>query len=259
MDEETQVVDVQQPETPSDAAPIDEQPAVAEGEEIDRKPSRLEKRFARLTSEIHQLRGQNEMLMRSINGGQQAQPQSAAPIGRPNRDSFEDEGQYLEALTDWKVEQKLAQTSQAQTRQQAEHKYALAQQQAAIQYEDWEEVMAFARSIPVSDAVSEAILYSDHATDLQYYLAKNPQEALALNGMPPIVAARMVGAIEAKIAAEKAQRAAPAPAPKKVVSAAPAPIAPIGGRGEVEVDISKMSDAEFAKYRRQQIASRGKN
>jgi hypothetical protein len=261
--EQNEVIDPSQNPTPPPAleppagsvppaAPVSEPAAPVAPPPVDleaQRQSRLDKRFAKLTGEIHQLRGQNAALLQMVGPQGQQPAQAPAAVGKPARDAFQTDEDYQEALIDWKVDQRTAQREQVSTRQQAVSRFVVQQQTAASEYPDWDEVMEDALQLPASPAVEEAILYSDIGPDLQYHLAKNPQEAMRLNSLPPILAARQIGIIEARIAAEKAARKAAPPAPP-AVSKAPDPITPVGGRGVVEVDPSKMSDKEFAEWRR---------
>jgi hypothetical protein len=77
------------------------------------------------------------------------------------------------------------------------------------------------------------------AGDVLYYLAKNPTEALDLNGLDAYGAAREIGRIEARI---ELTRQSPS---TKAVSRAPAPVKPVQGGAEgVERDINQLSMAD---------------
>lgn len=101
--------------------------------------------------------------------------------------------------------------------------------------------------------VAEAIFSSDMPRELIEYLADtdNADEAAAIGRMSAAQAGRAIAKLEAKLAAKKAE-AKPQP------SKAPAPLEPIKGQGGgVNTKrLAEMSDAEFEKRRRQQIAAR---
>ena len=101
--------------------------------------------------------------------------------------------------------------------------------------------------------VAAAIFESDDPRSLIEYLADpdNADEAANLGRMGAVQAGRAIARLESKLAAAKAQ-AKPQP------SKAPAPIEPIRGQGggTNTKRLADMSDAEFEKRRRQQIASR---
>ena len=142
----------------------------------------------------------------------QAQPaieQPQEPAVKPNLSDFTDYETYIEALTDWKTEQKIAQVTNhqraatAQERQQFEaielaKSWADRQGAARKSIPDYDEVMGGADTI-VSPSVTDAILTSDRGPEVAYHLAKNPALAERLNRLSPIAAAREIGRIEAAL------------------------------------------------------------
>lgn len=98
----------------------------------------------------------------------------------------------------------------------------------------------------------DAIFESDSPRALIEYLADpdHADEAEALSRMSAIAAARAVTKLEAKLAAEKAEDK---PQPSKVGS----PIEPLKGQGSADRrSLFDLSDAEFMKRRREQVARR---
>lgn len=77
----------------------------------------------------------------------------------------------------------------------------------------------FHNDLPVSQAMAEVIVQSDDGPALAYHLGKNPDVAAQLAKLPPTLAARELGRIEARIQFEREQ----AKAAKPPVSKAPAP------------------------------------
>lgn len=106
-------------------------------------------------------------------------------------------------------------------------------------------------SFPVSDAMAEVFSESDEGPAVAYYLANNLTLADQISKLPPLVAAMELGAIKAKLIATREQAA-------KKVSDAPPPPPKIEGAGDpkIEKDPKEMTDAEFSKWRRRQIAQR---
>lgn len=106
-------------------------------------------------------------------------------------------------------------------------------------------------SFPVSDAMAEVFAESEEGPAVAYYLANNLEQADRIARMSPLAAAHALGLIQAKLLAEREKAA-------KKVSEAPPPPPKIEGSGDpkVEKDPSEMTDAEFAKWRKRQIAQR---
>lgn len=181
----------------------------------------------------------------------QAQPQ-AQSTDKPVVDNFESYEDYLDALSDWKVDQRLAQ--QAQQQEQNRQTQSLQDRQAAFnaraathEAEDFQAV-AFNPNLPVNEAMSEVIMDSDKGPDLLYYLGQNPAEAARIASLSPVHAARELGLVEARLSLPKA----------KTVSSAPPPIEPISGAGESpKVDPMKLTPDEWAAQRNRELREKG--
>ena len=101
---------------------------------------------------------------------------------------------------------------------------------------------------------TDAIFHADDPKALIEYLADpdNAEEAERIGRMSAIQAGRAIGKLEDRLAAQKAKD-------KPRPSNAPAPIEAVKGGGvKVEKDPAQMTDAEFAAWRRTQIAQRNK-
>ena len=151
---------------------------------------------------------------------------------------------------------------------------SITQQQAEIEHrrsvvtkleEKWGEEKFFSYAEDLSDAfdgladagnrpkpATDAIFEADDPAALIEYLAdpEHADEAKAIAQMSAVQAGRAVTKLETRIAEEKARAK---PQPSKV----PAPIEQIRGQGSVNTKtLADMSDDEFLKRRREQIAKR---
>ncbi len=150
---------------------------------------------------------------------QQQAPRSV-PVDLPPVDQFESVEAYAEALADRKAEERLQQREVQRQQQEVLSAYQEREEQARDKYEDFEQV-AYNPNLRITNAMAEAIQYSDVGPDLAYYLGSNPKEADRISRLSPFVQAKEIGRIEAKLASE--------PVIKKTTSA-PAPIAPVTAR-----------------------------
>lgn len=150
---------------------------------------------------------------------QQQAPRSA-PADLPPVDQFESVEAYAEALADRKAEERLQQREVQRQQQEVLSAYQEREEQARDKYEDFEQV-AYNPNLRITNAMAEAIQSSDAGPDLAYYLGSNPKEADRISRLSPLVQAKEIGRIEAKLASE--------PVTKKMTSA-PAPIAPVTAR-----------------------------
>jgi hypothetical protein len=69
--------------------------------------------------------------------------------------------------------------------------------------------------------MAETIKASDIGPDLAYWLGSNPKEADRISRLSPLLQAREIGKIEAKLSFDP---------PKKKTTSAPEPIRPVGAR-----------------------------
>lgn len=95
-------------------------------------------------------------------------------------------------------------------------------------------------ALGISGDQVNSLLGMDDAHKVIYSLGKNPEEAARILALPPLQQGRELERLASK----------PAPvAPPKAVSKAPAPITPVDGGTTADVDPSKMSMDDWAKWR----------
>lgn len=110
------------------------------------------------------------------------------------------------------------------------------------------EVVPFRDSQGRPSAFMEAVLDADDPAAVFKHLGDNPDEAEEFVDLTPAQIGRRLAKLEDRLKAGA----------KKETSAAPKPLKPVATTNAgTEPDPSKMSDKEFAAWRRKQIASRG--
>jgi hypothetical protein len=146
---------------------------------------------------------------------QAPQPQHSsqpAAAGKPARAHFESDEAYVDALTDWKLDQR--DRTQAQTRQQEQAK-TLAQKTEAI-YAEAEKLPGFDREsfddLPLTKPIVEALIESDAPAKLMHYLAANADEVERIAKLSPARQAAELGKLEAKALEAKPPARSNAPA-----------------------------------------------
>jgi hypothetical protein len=170
---------------------------------------------------------------------------------KPKKADFEDEDEFIEALTDWKIDLKFK-SSQTEKRE-AEVKKPVDEEvttepipgldDALVagrdKYEDFDELTG-SKDLLFSIKLAEITLETENPEDIMYYLANNPEESERLSSLSDIKAAREIGNLEIKLKA-----------PKKVKkqSKAPEPIKPIKTDSKIEKDPNKMSAKEYREWR----------
>lgn len=203
-----------------------------------------EKAKAEAKAERRAMKAYRETLERVLPQSQQQQQQPQSPKeGRPTREQFVSDDDYVEAMADWKLEQRDAEARKAMQQQQArtiqsktEGIYAEAQKIAGFDREAFDE-------LPLTQAIAAVILDSDVPGPLMAYMASNPEEVERISKLPPARQAAAIGKLEDKVSA--------APA----VSKAPPPMKPVGSRGSASnSDLSKASMEEYISQRAKQGA-----
>ena len=144
----------------------------------------------------------------------------AMPVNPPAPDDFDNAARYAEALAEQKAQEMLRQREAAQQQARLLETYHEKEEEARGKYDDFEQV-AYNPSLPVTDVMAQSIQASDIGPDVIYWLGSNPKEAARISNLPPILQAKEIGKIEARLAADP---------PGKKTSTAPAPIAPVTAR-----------------------------
>ena len=150
-----------------------------------------------------------------------AEQQARQPVAPPPApDDFENAQAYAEALAEQKAQELLARREAARQQAALLDSYKDREEEARERYDDFEQV-AYNPNLPVTDYMAQAIQASDIGPEVIYHLGSNPKEAQRIANLPPILQAKEIGRIEAKLVAEP---------PTKRTSTAPAPIAPVAPR-----------------------------
>jgi len=177
------------------------------------------------------------------------QVRQSVPAELPSADQFESPEAYAEVLAVKKAEELIAQREIQKQRAQVEDAYAEREEEARNKYDDFEQV-AYNPQLRVTDVMAETIKASDLGPDLAYWLGSNPKEAERISRLSPLLQAREIGKIEAKLGTEP---------PQKKTTSAPEPIRPVSARavnpGVIDTtdprSIKTMSDSEWIAAERQ--------
>ncbi|WP_232071716.1 hypothetical protein [Paraburkholderia pallida] len=244
-----------------------------EGQQPKKKP--LIEELVRTRHERNEARTEIEVLRAELAEAReqmqaaQAMPAPKDPDPKPQRAQFVSDDDYQEALTDWKVDQKLAERQ----RDEQQARINAAQQQlsdnwnrrlevAKTELTDFDDVVGKSE-VDLPNHIYVAVVESDIGPQIAYYLAQNPDEARLLKGMSPTAALRMLGKLEDRLAAEKeapaaAKKEEPKPAAKAATAApekskAPPPIDPLSDASSpVEKPAAQMTYQEYKAMREQQ-------
>jgi hypothetical protein len=153
---------------------------------------------------------------------QRAKP--AAPPAMPaaplDPADFDNAPAYAEAMAERKAAALLAQREAEAAHAAMLDAYRDREEEARGKYADFEQV-AYNPTLPVTDVMAQTIQSSEIGPDLIYHLGSNPKEAERISRLSPLLQAREIGKIEARLAADP---------PARKTTSAPAPIAPVTAR-----------------------------
>ena len=144
------------------------------------------------------------------------QAPSPVAVDVPPVDQFDSVDAYAEAKAIKLIEQREIQKQQAEILE----KYHDREEEARSKYDDFEQV-AYNPTLKITTVMAQAVQASDVGPDVAYYLGSNPKEADRISRLSPILQAKEIGRIEAKIATD---------VPVKRTTSAPAPISPVTAR-----------------------------
>jgi len=146
-------------------------------------------------------------------------PVPAMPTDIPTADQFDSPqayGDFIRAEAEKLVQHREIQKQRAEI----EETFAEREEEARSKYDDFDQV-AYNPNLRVTDVMAETIKASDLGPDLAYWLGSNPKEADRISRLSPLLQAREIGKIEAKLGSEPVQ---------KKTTSAPDPIRPVSAR-----------------------------
>ena len=215
-----EVDSAQVPETT--AVPVDTQDAPVVAESHEEQPE--EKKFSQadIDAMISKRLAREQRKWERERQAEHAEAQARATIPKdvPPPEQFESTEAYADALATKKAEELVRQRELRQERAAIDDSYAEREEEARAKYDDFEQV-AYNPKLRVTDAMAETIKASEIGPDLAYWLGSNPKEADRISRLSPLMQAREIGKIDAKLSAEPIQ---------KKTSSAPEPIRPVTAR-----------------------------
>ena len=166
--------------------------------------------------------------------------------GKPRPEDFDTEAEFVEALTDWKLDQKAQKSTKEAT--EGKEKEEIEKTSEALdakmergrkKHADFD-TLVLADNLKISPVMVDTILFSDAAEDVLYYLGQHPDESAKIAAMPPLRVAHELGKIEARLNA---------PPPRKKTTQAPDPIYPVQTSAVGDKDPANMTPKEYRAWR----------
>lgn len=218
----------------------------------------VNKRLAREHRKLEKLEREAE-IARAVQQDREQRSQPQASNDPPQRENFDSYEDYLEARSDWKVEQKLSEReAQIQEERVAiEAQARLAEQtrtweeraeKAAEKYADFADVVTNNDDLPISPVMAQAIRGNEAGIDVAYHLGKNPSEAARIAKLDPVSQVFELGRLSASL-----------PAAKPVSKATPPLETVSGSRSQTRgsIDEPGISTEEYIRRRNAQLKQAG--
>jgi hypothetical protein len=168
---------------------------------------------------------------------------------KPKRSDFTDDDDFEAERAKWAAKaargddaKQEAQSAKSEAEAAKVEAWNAQREEISTRYADFDQVIAAVPATVFTQSVADAIMESDMAAEVAYVLAKDLPRARQFAAMTPLQMGREIGRIEAELA----------PKPRKL-SSAPPPVETIGsGAPGTSPDPSKMSMAEYVKWRKSQ-------
>lgn len=261
MSDENEVEETEVIEETQEVAEVETEEAeteVVEETEEDKKKnyqSKVDKRFAKMTSDkyaserrIAELEA--ELKTTQIYASPQQQQVQEEADTKPDPLNFETTEDYVDALTDWKVDKKFeAQSvrrtaqkkkdSEAQSQNELQNNFIKAQTIASEKYNDYNEATADLNIDIFSDLGQNLLKCGNSGPDIMYFICKNPEEKEKMFRLKGMDLSLEIGKLREKLAAPM----------KKKKTNAPAPISASRGSKKTtgKVNLNDVSPADFYK------------
>lgn len=228
-------------------------------EEKPKKKSGFKKRIDKLSKRITEKEREAEYWRQEALKSQKAQEKPAeaakkeAPIsGKPKADDFKTHEEYVEALTDWKIEtrEKATEAKRQASQQHAElqkkaEAYKKGVEKFSETHDDFDDVIEAVDDVRMPFTLQHLIFDSENGPELSYEIAKNRKEFERICALPLPAMAREIGRIEARLKPSAAQET------KEIkTTKAPPPINPVSARGGAsKKSPDDMTQREFNEWR----------
>jgi len=231
----------------------------AEQEQTEKKPW-YKKRFDELTRKRYEAEAKIEAekeraakLEKELEEARKPKQAEPPPVNfakpKPVVGDFQTYEDYVDAVTDWKLEKKESEAfakrlQEEETKKQAEKANEVKKEQQTFdekrkatietgkgKYKDFDEVVQAIPGQILTFQMAQVIVDSDNGSDVIYHLGKNIQEAERISKLNPWAMAREIGKIEERLKLTE-----------KKTTKAPPPINPNPGKADVIPEIDPEKD-----------------
>ena len=252
--------EIEQDESESEDSETSEE-SEEEGEEKPKRSGfkkRLDRKNRQLTKAQEEVEYWKQEALKKNQPKEEKEVVTAPPSkGKPDFNDYEDHDAYMEALAEWKVDQRLAAREERQEAEKAKtvqtkkiEAWQTKVTEIADKTPDFEDVMEDSDDVSFGPHVQETIFDSDLGPAILYELAKDSKEALRISELSPLAAIREIGKIEGRIQSSSQKTKT------TKTTKAPRPLTPNRGSGKVSKDLNdpNLSFSEYEAIRNKQSA-----
>lgn len=234
-----------------------------------------QKRIDKLTARNYELEKELETeRAKAAKPAEKTATEPPNPEVKPKLEDFKTHEEWVEAVADWKIEQRFAKEAQQAVQEEASdrtkevydaHNKRIAEAQG--KYDDFLETVNVETpwsskspdDVQSAQAFQIAIYEAENGPDVLYYLGKNKEELAKLKGLSPAKVQMAVGRISASLLQSDSPSAPQEKTEEKPVTKAPPPIKPVGASGaKSTVNEDDLSDDEWIAQRNKAVNDRRK-
>lgn len=221
---------------------------------FERRIEKLNARIAERERELDQLRTDSK---RGQASSQDVATSEAAQVAdeKPKADNFESHEEYVEALTDWKLDQREKQKetkSREESLKSEQQKVESAHQERMAEFiketPEMGELLAENSDMQISLGLRHGIIDSDMGPAVLFELLKDPDTFDRINGLNPWAISKEIGKIEARL--EQSATSERIEQPKKQTKA-PAPLKGLSAKGSAQP--KSLEDMDYEDYRKARL------
>lgn len=201
-------------------------------------------------TQIDKANKRTQFLQRKLTRGNTGPEKQEPAKAKPSESDFETNAEFVEALTDWKVDQReiaKAETRSKQSVKEREEDFFSIIETGSEKYPDFNEVArkkAEDGGPTITGSMLEAMMDCDDPRDVAYWLGQNVEESVRISNLSPIGMAREIGKIEAMFSGGGKK-----PIPQKTKTKTVTPSKPVEGKTATDTDLETLSTKDFIALR----------
>lgn len=206
-------------------------------------PEGVKKRIDKVTRQKYEAIAEANRLRAEL---EQLRAQSAPKQEPPDISQFDTLDDYVDAVAEYKYQNNMLSQQEKYAERAREQRVAREWtdkvEKVRAVAPDFDEAFSNVAEITFAQSTLDAVAGHEKGAEIAYLLGKDPVKAYQIASLPPMQQLMAIGEIAAKSSLTK----------PKTVTSAPPPVKPIQGGSSATPDISKMSTAEYIKYRNDQ-------